>query len=86
MYYVLACGDSFSGRDFPERDRIRERLREDVARTGLCFVEHYWVWDGTDRAQLLVVATPSAQEADRFRKFLEKHGIRARIIDELPAG
>ena len=84
MYYVLACGDTFHGRDFPERDRIRDRLRENVASAGLTFIEHYWVWDRTDRAQLLVHSTSSAKDAEGFRDFLERHGISARITEELP--
>ena len=84
MYHVLACGDSFHGLEFPERDRARERLRERVAETGLTFVEHYWVWDETHRAQLLVASTSSSHKAEQFRILLERYGIRARITSQLP--
>ena len=84
MLQVLACGDSFTGLDFPERDRVRERLREEVADTGLVFTEHYWVWDETDRAQLLVASTPDAAEADQLRQRLHEQGIRTRITTRLP--
>jgi len=85
MHYVLACGASFKGLEFAERDRAREQLREKVAATGLTFVEHYWVWDETHTAQLLVVSTQSAQKAEQFRSHLERHCIRARITHQLPS-
>lgn len=85
MHYVLACGASFKDLEFAERDRAREQLREKVAATGLAFVEHYWVWDETHAAQLLVVSTQSAQKAEQFRSHLERHGIRARITHQLPS-
>jgi len=84
MHHVLACGDSFSGLEFPERDLARERLRESVARAGLTFVEHYWIWDETHRAQLLVASTPSGHKAKQFKDHLERHGIGARITRQLP--
>jgi hypothetical protein len=86
MHHVLACGASFHGLEFPERDRAREELRQKVAEAGLTFVEHYWVWDETDRAQLLVRSTQSACEAEKFRSYLERHGVGARIITRLPPG
>jgi hypothetical protein len=86
MHHVLACGDSFHGLEFPERDRARERLRERVAQAGLSFVEHSWIWDATHRAQLLVLSTSSPRKAHQFRSFLERHGIEARITSRLPSG
>ena len=84
-HYVLACGDSFLGLELPERDRVRERLREKVAEAGLAFVEHHWIWDHTNEAQLLVTTTSSVHEAEQFSDFLERHGVRARITNRLPS-
>lgn len=84
MHYVLACGASFKDLEFADRDRAREQLREKVAATGLTFVEHYWIWDETHTAQLLVASTSSARKAEMFRRYLERHGIGARITQELP--
>lgn len=84
MYHVLACGETFQGLCFQERDRARDRLRGRVAECGLVYVEHHWVWDDTDRAQLLIVSREQKESAQKFKKFLEQNKIEARIITELP--
>ena len=84
MYHVLACGEPLQGLCFQDRDKAREKLRVRVAQCGLEYVEHHWVWDDTDRAQLLVTSRELEEDARRFKNFLEENGIEARIVTRLP--
>ncbi len=85
MYHVLACGESFQGLEFEERDRAREDLRLKVARqAGISFVLHYWIWDETERAQLWIDSKADREEAEKIRDYLQRHGIQARITTSLP--
>lgn len=84
MYHVLACGNSFRGLEFSERDRTRAKLRKQVAKCGLLYIEHYWTWDSTERAHLLVTSQKDLEDARKFSNFLEEHGIAARIVTKLP--
>jgi hypothetical protein len=83
-YHLLVCGRSFQGLDFRERDRAREELRFELLRAGVMLMEHVWVWDRTDRAQLLVSSYPVRERAERRQNELEAAGLRCRIVRELP--
>ena len=84
MYHVLACGESFRNLCFEDRDKTRDNLRRRVAQCGLVYVEHHWIWDDTDRAQLLIVSREQREKAQKFKDFLEQNKIEARIITQLP--
>jgi len=70
---------------FEQRDRVREKLRARVAECGLVYVEHHWIWDETNRAQLLIVSREHEEDARKFKNYLEENGIEARIVTELPS-
>jgi hypothetical protein len=83
-YHLLICGRSFQGLAFRERDRAREELRFELLRAGVILMEYVWVWDRTDRAQLLVSSYRDRKRAGRRQNQLEAAGLRCRIVRELP--
>jgi hypothetical protein len=83
-WWVLALGESFAGLSFEERDAARARLCEAVALRGIHLPQCLWVWDETDRAQLVLATVPSRELAGLLAERLGGRGLTVRIRRELP--
>ncbi|MCM0756823.1 hypothetical protein M7784_16435 [Desulfovibrio aminophilus] len=79
VWWVLAYGDSFEGLSFEERDEARARLREAVSASGILVPEHVWVWDETNRAQLVLATLHSREMAARLAARMGNKGLAVRI-------
>ncbi len=79
-YHVLICGRSFAGLSLAERDQAREKLRFELFKAGIILLEHVWVWDETNQAQLEVASYQSLEEARGRQALLEEKGLRVRIV------
>jgi hypothetical protein len=65
------------------RDQARERLRSQVLDAGLQLQEFVWVWDETDRAQLVVTTLPTRERAERVAERLRQRGLDIRVTPEM---
>lgn len=79
-YHVLICGHSFAGLSLAERDQAREELRFELFISGIILLEHIWIWDETNQAQLEIASYKSAQKAQTRKTILEAEGFRVRIV------
>jgi hypothetical protein len=82
-WWILAVGDQVDATSLEARDEARERLRRQVLDTGLQLQEFVWVWDETDRAQLVVATLPTQERADRGAERLRRRGLDIRITPEM---
>ncbi|HBE94898.1 MAG TPA: hypothetical protein DDW80_05585, partial [Desulfovibrio sp.] len=83
-WWVLALGEPFAGLSFEERDAVRARLCETVALRGIHLPQCLWVWDETDRAQLVLATVPSREMAGLLAERLSVRGLDVRVRRELP--
>lgn len=83
-WWVLALGESFAGLSFEERDTARAKLCEVVALRGVHLPQCVWVWDETNRAQLVLATVPSRELASLLAARLSGLGLSVRIRRELP--
>ncbi|WP_034640914.1 hypothetical protein [Desulfovibrio inopinatus] len=74
-WWVLALGDSFEGKSFSERDHLREQLRKNLERNGIARNELVWVWDETERAQLVLLTYADYGEACKALELLSFDGV-----------
>ncbi len=81
-YHVLVYGNSLQGLPFQERDQERERLRFELLKAGTILLEHVWIWDETDTAQLLIRSYESALDACKRKEVLEEVGLKVRVVCE----
>jgi hypothetical protein len=82
-WWVLALGEEYADAGLDRRDELRERLREQVERAGLVPAEFVWVWDESERAQLVVAVLPSRERAERVAGRLRARGLDVRVIREM---
>ncbi|MES9997608.1 hypothetical protein [Desulfovibrio aminophilus] len=78
-WWVLAYGESFEGLSLEKRDEARARLREAVAGHGIMLPELVWVWDETNRAQLVLATMRSREMAVRLAERVGNKGLSVRI-------
>lgn len=81
-WWVMACGDEFGSAPIELRDAVRERLRKQVERRGVMLAEHLWVWDETNRAQLVLATLPTRVRAEKVAETLRTKGLEIRIKRE----
>jgi hypothetical protein len=82
-WWVLAVGEPLSGAAFGQRDEARERLRASLADQGIALAEHVWVWDESDRVQLVVATLPTQDRAERIAERFRARGIAVRVRREM---
>ena len=82
--YILICGDSFKGLNFEQREQVRNRLRTRLLNKGIRLIEYVWIYDNTERAQLLFYECEHLKEARYWIRFLIKNGFNIRITDKIP--
>ncbi len=83
MRYILICGESFKDLDFHQREEARNKLINILEKKGIRFVEYVWIWDDTDRVQLLFYKCKQLKEARYWLSFLIKNGFNIRIVDRV---
>lgn len=80
-WWVLAVGEPYGRADFDARDQARDRLRQSVTRCGVEMSEFVWVWDETDRAQLVLATLPGKQRAERLAERYRARGLSVRVVE-----
>jgi hypothetical protein len=83
-WWVLVCGAHLDAEDFDQREAAREDLRLTLSAHGISLREHIWVWDETDRAQVVVGQHASIRKAKRHADDLGRFGLEVRIISRCP--
>ena len=84
MNYVCIRWESYEGRDFDEREHIREDLRLKLESHGIRFLEYCWVWDENDRCLLMVGAYDRMEDARQWIGSLESLGFETTVRTSLP--
>lgn len=84
MYYVLLVGPDIGDKDFEERDRLRDLVVESLKLEGILFVEYHWVWDETNKIQLLLGQYQNLSDAKEWIGFFVKKGFDLRIVEKIP--
>lgn len=84
MYHVLLVGEDFKDKDFSDRERLRNQLVANLLKHGIRFLEYHWIWDKTNRVQLLVGSYSDLSEAKDWIEFLKKCGFEIRIVNNIP--
>ncbi|MEW5773509.1 MAG: hypothetical protein AB1916_08285 [Thermodesulfobacteriota bacterium] len=78
-WWVLLCGGPLDPGDLARRDAARDELRRRAAELGLTVRECVWVWDETDRTQLLAGVFAARTQAEGFARSLEEKGCEVRV-------
>lgn len=78
-WWVLLCGGPLDTGDLARRDAARAELRRRAAELGLTVRECVWVWDETDRTQLLAGVFAARTQAEGFARSLEEKGCEVRV-------
>ncbi len=78
-WWVLLCGGPLQPGDLAQRDAARAALRERASGLGLTVRECVWVWDETDRTQLLAGVFTARTQAEGFARTLAEKGCEVRV-------
>lgn len=83
-WWVLAQGRKLDPADFEAREAAREDLLHAVLKAGVLLDENIWVWDETNRAQLVLATLPSQERALRVAERLREKGLNIAVRREMP--
>ena len=78
-WWVLLCGGPLHPGDLTQRDAARAELRQRASELGLTVRECVWVWDETDRTQLLAGVFTARTQAEGFARSLADKGCEVRV-------
>lgn len=81
-WWILACGEVSTSKDFDKREAARLQLLEQVQAVGLMLQENIWVWDDSGQVQLVIATVPAIKRADILAKHLRNKGLTIRIVRE----
>lgn len=82
-WWVLVCGEPLRQNDpLDERDKARDRLRQQLILCDIVLQEYVWIWDKTNRVQVLVNQCESRDDAEDRAESLRKKGLKVRIVRE----
>ncbi len=81
-WWVLAVGARLDHGSLELRDRSRDNLRRELEQRGIRLKEYVWIWDETNRAQVLLRSFGSRDLAEAFAGAMEMRGLRVRICRE----
>ena len=84
MDYVCIRWASYKGRDFDEREQIREDLRLKLEFHGIRFLEYCWVWDENDQCLLVAGVYDRMEDARQWIRSLESMGFETTVRTSLP--
>ena len=82
-WWVLVCGRPLDRSCFEARERARESLRQDLARQGVKLAEYVWIWDKTNRAQVVAARFHELGSAERLARELKGKGLDVRVVREV---
>ena len=78
-WWVLAVGGPYDAEDFDQRDAARTRLRQELLLVAIVPDAYVWVWDETDRAQLVLRTFARREAAEDYAAYLSGRGVTARV-------
>ncbi|HCR13587.1 hypothetical protein [Solidesulfovibrio alcoholivorans] len=78
-WWVLALGGPYDPGDFEQRDAARTRLRQELLLVAIVPDAYVWVWDETDRAQLVLRTFARREAAEDYAAYLSGRGVTARV-------
>lgn len=78
-WWVLALGGPYDPEDFDQREAVRVRLRQELLLLAIVPDEYVWVWDETDRAQLVLRVCPTRAAAEAYAAYLTGRGVEVRV-------
>lgn len=78
-WWVLLCGSPLDSGNMAQRDQARAQLRQRATELGLMVRECVWVWDETDRTQLLAGVFTARTQAEGFARTLTDKGCEVRV-------
>jgi hypothetical protein len=78
-WWVLAVGGPYDPEDFDQRDAARTRLRQELLLVAIVPDAYVWVWDETDRAQLVLRTFARREAAEDYAAYLSGRGVTARV-------
>ncbi len=81
-WWVLVCGEPLEPDSFAERDKARDRLRQQLILCDIVLQEYVWIWDSTNRVQLLVHQFANRDDAEIKAATLREKGLKVRVIRE----
>ncbi len=81
-WWVLVCGEPLQQDSFSERDKARERLRQQLLLCDISLQEYVWIWDNTNRVQVLIDQYANLDEAETQAETLRKKGLEVRVVRE----
>lgn len=82
-WWVLVCGRPLDKTCFDAREKARESLRRDLIRLGVKLAEYVWIWDNTDRAQVVAARFHELGSAERLARELKSKGLDVRVVREV---
>ncbi|WP_461209078.1 hypothetical protein [Desulfocurvus sp. DL9XJH121] len=80
-WWVLVLGEDLDPDDLDRRDAARERLRMRAEACGVSPRELVWVWDETDRVQLVAGRYGTRTEAEEHARGLRSLGLDIRVTE-----
>ena len=78
-WWVLAVGGPYDAEDFDQRDAARTCLRQELLLVAIVSDAYVWVWDETDRAQLVLRTFARREAAEDYAAYLSGRGVMARV-------
>lgn len=81
-WWVLAVGEPLDADSFEQRERMRDALRRELSQRSIPLAQHVWVWDETNRAQVVLRSFEHRELAEAFAAAMEKRGLRVRVARE----
>lgn len=84
-WWVLAVGESLDVDSLAQSDKARERLKLTLFQAGLQLGEHHWIWDETERCQLVLERHSEREAAEKRAARLRAKGLAIRVVREWDA-
>ena len=81
-WWVLAVGGPFDADDFDQREAARTRLRQELLLMAIVPDEYVWVWDETNRAQLVLRVFERRGPAEDYAAYMSGRGVEIRVTRE----
>jgi hypothetical protein len=82
-WWVLAVGGPYDPDDFDQREAARTLLRQHLLLAAIVPDEYLWVWDETDRVQLVLRAFLDRPAADAYAAYMAGRGVEVRVREEM---
>lgn len=84
-WWVLAVGEPMDSHSFAQREHKRDCLRRELLQRTIKLSEYVWIWDETDKAQVVLRSFEHRDLAEAFAAAMERRGLRVRVVREWDA-